>query len=67
MELRDKMKLSKKIEKLISSEFTAYRIGKETGVAAVLIQRLKNKERKIENLSLSTAEKLEVFYEKYLK
>ncbi|MGW7998920.1 hypothetical protein ACWEYI_00040 [Staphylococcus xylosus] len=46
------------IQKLLDSDISSYKIGKETGVSNSIIQRLRNGERTIGNLSLDTAEKL---------
>ena len=50
--------LIEKIEKLINSDVTAYQISKETGVSITAIQEVKIGKRKVENLTLKTAEKL---------
>ncbi|WP_436866184.1 hypothetical protein [Staphylococcus pseudoxylosus] len=46
------------IQKLLDSDISSYKIGKETGVSNSIIQRLRNGERTIGNLTLDTAEKL---------
>lgn len=52
------MKISDTIQKLIDSEETAYSISKNTNVDASIIQNLRLKKRKLENISLGNAEKL---------
>lgn len=46
------------IQKLLDSDISSYKIGKEAGVSNSVIQRLRNGERTIGNLTLDTAEKL---------
>ncbi|MEN3822211.1 hypothetical protein V8V48_05400 [Staphylococcus xylosus] len=46
------------IQKLLDSDISSYKIGKETGISNSIIQRLRNGERTIGNLSLDTAERL---------
>lgn len=52
------MKISDTIQKLIDSEETAYSISKNTNVDASIIQNLRLKKRKLENISLGNAVKL---------
>ncbi|WP_150879507.1 hypothetical protein [Staphylococcus aureus] len=47
-------KLLKLIEDENYKSITGYKVSKETGVHAVTISKLKNKQAKIENLSMST-------------
>ena len=42
------------IQKLLDSDISSYKIGKETGVSNSVIQRLRNGERTIGNLTLDT-------------
>ncbi|MEB7508387.1 hypothetical protein [Staphylococcus xylosus] len=46
------------IQKLLDSDISSYKIGKETGVSNSIIQRLRSGNRSIGNLTLDTAEKL---------
>ncbi|AID01746.1 XRE family transcriptional regulator [Staphylococcus xylosus] len=50
--------MKKEIQKLLDSDISSYKIGKETGVSNSIIQRLRKGERTIGNLTLDTAEKL---------
>ena len=52
------MKISEVIKILIDSEESAYSISKNSNVDASIIQNLRLKKRKIENISLGNAEKL---------
>lgn len=51
-------KAMKEIEKLFNSDLTDYRIAKDSGVVLSMIQNYRNGSRKIENMTLKTAEKL---------
>ncbi len=57
------MKLSEKIQAVINSKSSAYKIEQLTGVSSSIIIRLRNHTRSIDKLSLSTAEKLESYYD----
>ena len=57
------MKLSEKIQKILNSSITSYRIGKITGVTVSSIGAMRRGERKVENLQLGIAEKLGQFYD----
>lgn len=46
------------IESLLKSDITAYQIGKDLGMQPVIIQRYMKGERKLDNMTLKTAEKL---------
>ena len=61
------MKLSEKIQELLESNQTSYSISKHSGVPAGNIYRLRNGERKIENLHLDVAEKLGSYYDNNFK
>jgi len=50
------------IEKVLESNVSAYAISKATGVSTSIILDLRNKKRKLDNLSLYNAERLEKFY-----
>lgn len=60
------MKLSKKIQAVIDSDYTSYKIEKESGIAPSTFGRFRSGKRDIKNMTLDIAEKLEVFYDKYL-
>ena len=49
------------IERLLSSDLSAYYIHQQTGVTASSIQRLRSGDRKISKLTLDSAEKLYMF------
>ena len=53
-----------KIVIILNGDITAYKIAKELSVQPLTIQKYINGERKIENMTLATAEKL---YEYYIK
>lgn len=57
------MKLSEKIQKLLDSSITSYRISKITGVTVSSIGAMRRGERKVENMQLGIAEKLGQFYD----
>lgn len=50
--------MRKTIEKLINSEITPYQVKKDTGVSETVIREIRNGKRKLENITLGTAEKL---------
>lgn len=60
------MKLSEKIQAVIDSDYTSYKIEKESGIPPSTFGRFRSGKRDIKNMTLGVAEKLEVFYEKYL-
>ncbi|MBU0279226.1 MULTISPECIES: hypothetical protein [unclassified Gemella] len=51
-----------KIINQVLQENTAYKISKKTGLAISSMQFFKNGDRKIENMTLKTAEKLYKYY-----
>lgn len=53
-----------KIEKILNSNETSYRIAKETGIAVQIIDRYRKEESKIENMTLKNAEKILKFSNK---
>ena len=57
------MKLSEKIQKILDSSITSYRVSKITGVTVSSIGAMRRGERKVENLQLGVAEKLGKFYD----
>lgn len=57
------MKLSEKIQKILDSSITSYRVSKITGVAVSSIGAMRRGERKVENMQLGIAEKLGQFYD----
>lgn len=50
--------MRKEIEKLLNSSESSYAISKMTGVSSSVILDLRNKKRKLDNLSLLNAERL---------
>ena len=57
------MELSKKIQKILDSSITSYRVSKITGVTVSSIGAMRRGERKVENMQLGIAEKLGQFYD----
>ncbi|MGU9988342.1 hypothetical protein ACQ5RK_09925 [Latilactobacillus curvatus] len=57
------MKLSEKIQKILDSSITSYRVSKITGVTVSSIGAMRRRERKVENMQLGIAEKLGQFYD----
>lgn len=57
------MKLSEKIQKILDSSITSYRVSKITGVTVSSIGAMRRGERKVKNLQLGIAEKLGQFYD----
>lgn len=51
-------KLIKKIEELLNSEISSYKMAKDSGVPYSLISDYRNGKRKIENITLQVANKL---------
>lgn len=51
-------KIMAELEELLNSDVSSYRLGKETGVRSQVIQRYRNGETKLENMTLKTARKL---------
>lgn len=51
-------KLIKKIEELLNSKISSYKIAKDSGVSYSLISDYRNGKRKIENITLQVANKL---------
>lgn len=60
------MKLSEKIQAIIDSDYTSYKIEKESGISTESFGRYRSGQRDIKRMTLETAEKLEFFYEQYL-
>lgn len=58
-------KLRKNISALINSDFTAYRISRETDISLSVIQKILNGTSKLDNISLKKAEILSKFWEEY--
>lgn len=54
--------LRKNIQALINSNFTAYRISKETGISLSVVQKILNGSSKLDNISLRTAEILSEYW-----
>lgn len=57
------MKLSEKIQEILDSSITSYRISKMSGVTESSIGAMRRGERKVENMQLGIAEKLGQFYD----
>ena len=59
------MKLTDKVVSLIKDDehFSSYRIAKNTGIAQANVSNLRNGKRKVENITLKTAEKLGKYWE----
>lgn len=51
-------KIIKEIEDLFNSDVTDYRISKDSGVALSMIQNYRKGNRKVENMTLKTANKI---------
>lgn len=51
-------KIIKEIEDLFNSDITDYRISKDSGVALSMIQNYRKGNRKVENMTLKTANKI---------
>ena len=60
------MKLSEKIQTIIESDYTSYQIEKESEISPSTFGRYRSGERDVKRMTLEVAEKLEIFYEKYL-
>lgn len=52
----------KEIEELLNGNITAYKLGKETDLNINMLQKYISGERKVENMTLKTAEKLYKYY-----
>ncbi|KRL39901.1 hypothetical protein [Liquorilactobacillus nagelii] len=60
--MEKKIDLSK-IEKLLSSDISAYAIAEETGLTRAMINRYRTGDTKLENMTIKTALKLQKFYD----
>lgn len=58
MKVIDLSEYKKTIKKLIDSDITGYQIYKETGLSQTIMSSLRNGSRKLNNITLETAEKL---------
>ena len=56
------MKIKEIIEAVLNSGITAYKIGSDIGVDRSIISRLRNGDKKIDDLSVNTAQKLIDYY-----
>lgn len=56
------MKIEEIKKRLLSSEFTAYEISKETGIATSTIYELRNGKRNFDNLTVKVIKELEHFF-----
>lgn len=59
--------MRKKIQKLLESDISAYKIAKDTGVTQSKISCLRSGTIKIENITLAIAEKLALYYDELNK
>lgn len=57
------MTLTEKVQELLSSDISLYRIGKETGVTTSSLVDTKNGKREVGNMQLKTAEKLGAYWD----
>lgn len=64
MEAAEKVKMRTKIQELLDSGLSSYRISKDTGVPSATISGLRNKKTDLGNISLNNAEKLFDYAEK---
>ena len=60
--MEKKIDLSK-IEKLLSSDISAYAIAKETGLTRAVVNRYRTGDTALENMTIKTALKLQKFYD----
>lgn len=58
IEAAEKVKMRTKIQELLDSGLSSYRISKDTGVPSATISGLRNKKTDLGNISLNNAEKL---------
>lgn len=58
------MKTSEKVQALLYSPVSAYRIAKDTGISVSAILGLRSGDRQLLNITLGTAEKLATYWEK---
>lgn len=58
--------MRKEINELLKSELTSYNIAKATGISCSAISEIRSGKRKVDNLTLSTCEKLFDYYKKTL-
>lgn len=61
------MKLKDKIQALLDSDATSYAIAKKTGISNSTTVELRHIKRKLSNISLKVAERLQEYHEKILK
>lgn len=61
------LEIKKEVQKLLDSDITGYEIYKKTGVDQSVISKLRNGEREIGNLNVSTAQKLLDLYTKEIE
>ncbi|MBS0935723.1 XRE family transcriptional regulator [Lactiplantibacillus plantarum] len=62
--MKEKRKLTRKVEQLLASEVTAYRIAKDTGITQSSITNLRNKKRRVDKMTLKSAEILGEYWDK---
>ena len=58
------MGMREQIQALINSNYTAYRISKDTGITLSVIQKIMDGTSKLDNISLKNAEILSAYWEK---
>lgn len=61
------LKIRDEIQELLDSNLSAYRIAKESGVAQAVITKLRNGDRKIENLTVESGQKLMDYWHRVKK
>ncbi|MBU0279406.1 MULTISPECIES: hypothetical protein [unclassified Gemella] len=59
--------MKKEIEELLNGQITAYKISKDTGIPNNNIYAFMSGKRKIDNMTLATAEKLYNYYKQTKK
>ena len=60
------MKLLDKVNSVLASSLTSYRIGKETGISASVIRETRKGTRKAGNMTIENGEKIAELYDKGL-
>ncbi|MCP9615298.1 XRE family transcriptional regulator [Levilactobacillus brevis] len=58
------MKTSEKVQALLDSPISAYRIAKDTSISVSTVLGLRSGDRQLLNITLGTAEKLATYWEK---
>lgn len=60
-----KMTLTEEVEAVLNSNLSNRKIGMETDVSTSIIRETRNGTRKVENMTLKTAEKIGKFYKTF--